>query len=241
MAERMPRVLHFDAADHVLVLEDLGAAADFSHLYASGRLDPERAAELLQWLAALHAAPIEPRHWPVLDNRAMRELNHAHIFEVPFADPPAVDLDALTAGLGDAARALREDADLRDAAVSLGQMYLNASGPSLLHGDYYPGSWLTHPTRGALVIDPEFGFFGPPEFDLGVCHAHLLMAGADVSLLDGYRAPDGFDRARSAQFAGIEIIRRLLGVAQLPLSMDLATRQALLSQARNLTVSGEVQ
>ena len=47
-----------------------------------------------------------------------------------------------------------------------GERYL-AEGSTLLHGDYYPGSWMTV-DDAVFVIDPEFSFKGFPEFDLGV-------------------------------------------------------------------------
>ncbi len=89
-------------------------------------------------------------------------------------------------------------------------------GATLLHGDFFPGSWL-HDDSAPWIIDPEFGFYGPPEFDVGVLLAHLNLAGQDDALSEhvweAYAAPGGFDRSLAQGFAGIEIIRRLLGVS----------------------------
>ena len=41
------------------------------------------------------------------------------------------------------------------------------NGDTLLHGDYYPGSWMRVRER-LYIIDPEFSFAGPKEFDLGI-------------------------------------------------------------------------
>ena len=72
------------------------------------------------------------------------------------------------------ARALQADACYVGIVRELGALYLQ-DGTSLLHGDYFPGSWL-QTAAGVRVIDPEFCFFGPPEFDVGVLLAHLHLA-----------------------------------------------------------------
>ena len=89
---------------------------------------------------------------------------------------------------------------------------------------------------GVKIIDPEFAFVGPPEFDIGVLLAHLQFAGfADPDLigaLGNYDAPSRFSFPLARAFAGIEVIRRLLGVAQLPLTADLETKRAWIETAR---------
>jgi len=62
-------------------------------------------------------------------------------------------------------------------AKELGDLYLS-DGPTLLHGDFYPGSWL-RTTQGIRIIDPEFAFTGAAEFDVGVFAAHLAFTGLD--------------------------------------------------------------
>ena len=116
------------------------------------------------------------------------------------------------------------------AAVSeLGNLYLETS-KTLIHGDYYPGSWLKVPA-GVKVIDPEFSFMGRAEFDLGVLMAHLKMSQNETLIneaLSYYHRPNGFDESMMWGFAGTEILRRLLGLAQLPLSMSLTEKEELM-------------
>ncbi len=120
----------------------------------------------------------------------------------------------------------------------------HGSRPALLHGDYYPGSWLAHPRKGVMIIDPEFAFVGPPEFDVGVLLAHLLMAGYEqpeiVMQLGNYCSPPRFSQLLAWAFAGMEVIRRLLGVAQLPLAAPPELRCAWLQTARALVTAWEV-
>ncbi len=229
----MPRLVGHDPHSGILALEDLGAARDLLGLYLGSRLPDGALPSLLSWLGALHAVSVDASLRGILQNRSMRLLNHAHIFQIPLQPDNGLDLDAILRGLRGAAAELKVDPALEDAARRLGAVYM-AEGPALLHGDFYPGSILLA-GDGLRVIDPEFGFLGPPEFDLGVFEAHLCMAGAstdayEVELARSY--PGSYDLGLLRAFAGIEIIRRVLGVAQLPLAAGLAERAAWLAQGR---------
>ena len=250
LSKRIPDILGFDPDNHLLCLQDLGVARDFTDMYSdhtrNDKQGDEQLSALMVWLAALHALPITPHRLPHgLDNRSMRELNHAHIFEIPLDPDNGL---ALVPGLDDVAAEYARDDKLQHAARRLGDLDLgradHESPDVLLHGDFYPGSWLRHPALGACIIDPEFAFLGAPEFDVGVLFGHLTMCGYQQpeltqllrSLLRSYEAPAGFDLDLAMGFAGIEIIRRLLGVAQLPLSADAATRLGWLASARGLVL-----
>jgi len=236
VAASMPRLLAADGAARLLMLEDLGAAADCTTLYHGQPFTDDELHRLGRLAAALHRETHGTTN-PAMTNRAMRELNHQHIFAVPWRRDGAaafgVDLDALAPGLYDAAERLRQMTHLRQRMHELGQCYL-ADGPSLLHGDLFPGS-LLRSDRGLRLIDPEFCHFGEPTFDLGVWLAHLAIAKRPAreahTFLNTYHAewPDApLDPALLAGFAGAEVIRRFIGVAQLPLPRDDEHRLALL-------------
>ena len=244
LSQYTPEVLGFDPASHLLCLEDLGPSSDFTDLYDlnAGNHDiaefDDELTSLVAWLSELHALPNLNEPMPQgLDNHAMRELNHVHIFEIPLTPDNGLTLDA---GLNSVAEEFAGDEELRERAIQLGQIYLGRgshdSATVLLHGDFYPGSWLKHPSTGTKVIDPEFAFLGPPEFDVGVLRAHLTMCGFEPSeltnLLDNYTTPKGFSDLLVKAFSGIEVIRRLLGVAQLPLCATIETKVAWLQSAR---------
>ncbi len=233
LARQTPALLGEDPANHLLWLEDLGDGGDLTGLYAGAAPADGTLVSLARWLAALHALPVDPSRVP--GNRAMRELNHAHIFEVPFDPDNGVDLSApLRAAQAELAACGRA----RRRAAELGAIYLGdapyPSRPALLHGDFYPGSWYVAGDRIA-VIDPEFAFVGPPEFDVGVMLAHLELAGLEPSrraaVTAAYGAPPGYDGDLAAAFAAMETVRRLLGVAQLPLAADDTQRLAWLQSA----------
>ena len=55
-------------------------------------------------------------------------------------------------------------------------------------------------------------------------------------IIEAYRAP--VDRQRLEGFAGAELMRRLLGVSQLPLQADLEQKRAWLDRSRRWVLGG---
>lgn len=240
VARMMPRVRGFDPEMHVLVLEDLGALMDLTAVYRGVRLPDAAIDDLSGYLAALHAGTRgKASRFPA--NAAMRRLNHEHIFVVPLDPANGLDLDAHEPGLRDAATPLLADAHVRSRFADLGERYLSA-GSCLIHGDYYPGSWVES-SRGVHVIDPEFAFAGDAEFDIGVALAHFRIADESGDAARRWLAAslEAHDRVGDAarldprlivDTAAVEIVRRIIGVAQLPLPKTHGRRAALLASAR---------
>ena len=104
----------------------------------------------------------------------MRKLNHEHIFVLPFLENNGLNLEDVQPGLWELSIPFTTNQAIKNVVDSVGERYLS-SGEILLHGDYYPGSWMTQ-ENNLYVIDPEFAFAGFAEFDLGVMAAHLIMA-----------------------------------------------------------------
>jgi 5-methylthioribose kinase len=241
VAAMMPRLMGIDRRSRMLMLEDLGPAGDYTWMYGGTSIESRDFDQLVRYLSVLHSSFLDSPRSPKFVNRAMRSLNHQHIFQIPLSEN-GPDLDAITPGLQSAADALRSDQDFVAEVASLGENYL-ADGRALLHGDFFPGSWVR--AGGAIrVIDPEFSFFGPPEFDVGVMLAHLFLAGQPTGiasrLFDVYQASDRgdrFDHDLAARFAGVEMMRRLVGVAQLPLTATMQKKQDWLAQARFLVTT----
>ena len=57
-------------------------------------------------------------------------------------------------------------------------------------------------------------------------------------LVDMYHADDRFDRDLAARFAGVEMMRRVIGVAQLPLVATLSEKRVWLERSRQLVCGG---
>lgn len=238
LTSRMARLLNTDVESRMLCLEDLGEAADMTDLYRDDMFyDTGDVEDLMDWLSKLHRVRLTGPE-PLLFNRGMRALNHAHIFRIPLDPDNGLDLDEVRDGLSDLAARAQADTALVEHVHTLGDLYLS-DGPTLLHGDFYPGSFL-RTDDGVRVIDPEFCCMGRAEFDVGVFLAHYLLSchSADEigSVLACYDARPGFDRRLVEKFAGVEIMRRLIGVAQLPIDCEDEALEELMDVGRRLVM-----
>lgn len=234
LASLSPKVLHYDAHNHLMLLEDLGEGSDFLSLYGGQRqLNSGEIQHLVDYLVHLHQ--LEIADFP--STRSMRTLNHEHIFNFPFLEENGFDLDSVQPGLQEASMPYKTDTFLKQRIQFLGNRYLT-DGEVLMHGDYYPGSWLQVAT-GIKIIDPEFGGLGDAEFDLGVFLAHLDLSGQaeelSVQVQKHYILTVNWSLVQ--QYRGVEILRRLIGIAQLPLSLSLDAKKTLLARARTYLIS----
>jgi 5-methylthioribose kinase len=243
IAQHMPKLLGFDSLERVLMLEDLKPAQDFTFLYRNQESSFEEAdfGVLIHYLVTLHRSFRGRQFAEDFSNSEMRALNHEHIFAFPLRAGNGLDLDSITPGLGALARQLQSDSCYQEQVRALGDRYLDPRGGTcLVHGDYFPGSWLKARDQ-VYVIDPEFCFFGPPELDLGMMIGHLYLARVSEELIDGvsnlYTAAVSINLSVALQFAGVEITRRLIGVAQLPLRYGFKEKLHLLELSRSLVLN----
>ncbi len=230
-----PALMAVDSTHLIMVTEDLGAGSDYTSIYMEGSDLPGAEIEaLFNYLAQLHHASqaINPAKFP--PNQELKKLNYAHIFDLPFRADNGFDLDAIQPGLGTLAVPVIQDKGLRTRLAELGKIYLG-TGPVLIHGDFYPGSWLRTPD-GLKVIDPEFAYFGQAEFDVGVMVAHLLLARIPLETvrqsLRVYLQECSLDAELLVEFAGTEVLRRILGLAQLPLDLSIPEKANLIDLAQ---------
>lgn len=240
IAVLMPKLLGIDTENNLIVTEDLGQSNDLSYLYQQGKeISKEELEALVSYLNLLHSSFRAENQIEHFKNKEMRALNHEHIFIYPFMEENGFDLDTIQNGLQKVAMEFKLDTELKNIIKTLGEMYLS-DGQTLLHGDYYFGSFLKT-TKGIKVIDPEFCFYGFPEFDLAVLIAHLLMADQTQDKIDlviqKYIKAVDFNETRLKQFVGVEIMRRIIGLAQLPLSLSLEKKIELLNKAKQMILN----
>ena len=230
----IPAILGYDADENLLLLEDLGHCEDLTSIYEHRGISPKAFDRLVFILGLIHNKQVG-KNFP--ENIEMRKLNHRHIFVLPFLENNGFNLDELQPGLSELSIPFTTNKALKNVVDSVGQRYLSP-GNTLLHGDYYPGSWMTE-NENLYVIDPEFAFAGFAEFDLGVMAAHLIMATGKKSHLNQIydRYQGTADKQLMSQVAGIEIVRRLVGLAQLPLERDIKEKRKLLKKARKLIMT----
>lgn len=234
LAQQLPKILAYDKQEYLMMMEDLGQCEDMTSVYQERRIPPENIAILTNFLSVIHQQKA-PDKYP--ENLSLRQLNHQHIFVLPFLENNGFQLDEVQTGLQAVSMAYKKEEGLKMIIDKIGQQYLSA-GNTLIHGDYYPGSWM-QANEQLYVIDPEFSFLGFPEFDLGVMAAHLLMATSNMEIpqviFQQYKGP--LDQQLSQQITGIEIMRRLIGLAQLPLERSLEEKVDLLQAARKMILA----
>ena len=240
LALRIPAILSADAEHNVLIMQDLGEGTPYVSYYQTheqisiGDLDI-----LVDFLIHLHGNHKLSDAHDRLSNIAMRQLNHEHMYVYPLSHDNGLNLDDISPGLQDYATELRSNKLLVNNMTELGKIYLS-DGDTLLHGDYFLGSWLRI-VDDIYVIDPEFGHHGTKEFELGVMLAHLMMAQQPEHYIDHcihrYTQSISIHIDLVMAFAGGEIIRRLCGLAQLPLSATLHQRQVLLDRAQDMVLN----
>ncbi len=236
IAARMPKPLDANFEAYALIFEDLGESNDFTSLYAGAKMSLEHIDELSEYLRHLHGIKLNHDQMRKLENRAMRELNHEHIFRFPLNESNGFDLDAITPGLQEAANVLIADSEYVSRVDELGSVYLS-NDKTLLQGDFFPGSWLLS-NQGLHVIDPEFAYCGHSEFDWAVWSAHMMLSRQPLSVIEAI-----LEKTRSKQldkisgFWGVEIMRRLIGVAQLPLNYGMEIKGPLLEISKELVAN----
>ncbi|APQ16898.1 phosphotransferase [Maribacter hydrothermalis] len=227
----LPNIIGFDAETYILVMEDIGDCDDMTFIYAQKHISNKQFKTLIKISHQIHSTT-PPSSFP--DNFEMRKLNHQHIFILPYLLDNGFSLDDIQPGLQELSMAYKNNNLLTNEITRMGEKYLS-KGDTLLHGDYYPGSWMSK-NEHIYIIDPEFGFVGFKEFDLGVMAAHLVIATHDISYIEKIEDyyPAKIDAHLLKKIAGIEIMRRLIGLAQLPINKTLEEKDALLTMAKNL-------
>jgi 5-methylthioribose kinase len=238
LSAQMPAFLFADEPAYFLGMSDLGEGNDFSTVYSGDRFSPEEFSQLLQFLLTLHASFRGRQNERDFSNHALRRFNHGHIFVVPMDPANGLDLDGITPGLAALAAELHNDRDYRAQVEEMGRYYLE-DGDTLIHGDFFPGSYL-RTANGLRVIDPEFCCFGRAEVELGIFIGHMLLAQQDrasiLGFLNGYQQAAPLAIEPVLRLAGVEIMRRLIGVAQLPVALDLEGKRRLLGTSRRLVL-----
>lgn len=226
-----PKAINYNAEHHILLIEDLGNGTDFSDMYAQDYTwKTSDFHSISQYLNALH--DLQVSNFP--DNLEMKKLNHEHLFHFPFVEENGFDLDTIQPGLQEISLPYKRDSELKSALETLGKRYLS-HGTTLLHGDFYPASWLKT-KHGVKIIDTEFAYMGDSEFDLGVLFAHFALAKMEASYQANFLKlyQHSYSQKLVNAYLGMEIMRRLIGIAQLPLSLTLDEKKSLLETARKL-------
>ncbi len=174
----VPEIFHFDADQAMIVMEFLSPHVILRRALIEGQQLPKIARDLGLFLArtlfrgsdlcmqtSLRKADLAL----FADNVELCDITESLVFSDPYFDAKlnrhtSPQLDGIV-------RELRADRDLKVAAQRLKHIFA-ATPETLLHGDFHTGSVMVTPDE-TRVIDPEFAFYGPMAFDVGMLLANF--------------------------------------------------------------------
>ncbi|MET3926773.1 S-methyl-5-thioribose kinase [Devosia sp. 2618] len=176
-----PQILHFDADQALIVMEFLSPHIILRRALIEGQQLPKIANDLGLFLArtlfrgsdlSMTARARKDDLALFADNAEVCDITEALVFSEPYFDAPrnrhtSPQLDGIVAQL-------RADRDLKVEAQRLKHLFA-ANAETMLHGDLHSGSVMVTPDE-TRVIDPEFAFYGPMAFDVGMLLANFWMA-----------------------------------------------------------------
>lgn len=192
----LPEVLHQDAQAACIILEDAGEA-----LPLEGRAIVPSIAKQLGWfLVSLHHHSRSVPACAHYRNEQVVGWQMACLFAAPRNHADA---------RGRWLARWRESSTIVRYALEDALAALERGGTSLVHGDYTPSNWVQN-GHGPRVVDGEFSFFGPPEYDMGTYLAGLMLerqghdtltAAVEVATQGCFR----YDFRLAAAFAGVHV------------------------------------
>ncbi len=175
-----PAVHHFDEAQALIAMEYLSPHVILRRALIEGRMPPKIGRDLGLFMArtlfrgsdlAMSAPERKADLALFADNVELCDITENLVFTDPYFAAPLnshnPELDAIV-------RTLRADRDLKVEAQHLKQMFASRA-ETLVHGDLHTGSIMVT-DDDTRVIDPEFAFYGPMAFDVGMLLANYWMS-----------------------------------------------------------------
>ncbi len=177
----VPEIFHFDEEQAIIIMEYLSPHIILRRALIEGQQLPKIANDLGLFLARtlfrgsdlcmdtkLRKADLAL----FADNVALCDITESLVFSDPYYNAKmnrhtTPQLDCIVA-------ALRADRDLKVAAQRMKHIFA-ATPETLLHGDFHTGSVMVTADE-TRVIDPEFAFYGPMAFDVGMLLANFWMS-----------------------------------------------------------------
>ncbi|MER8474372.1 S-methyl-5-thioribose kinase [Mesorhizobium sp. M1163] len=177
----VPDIYHFDEGQALIIMEYLSPHIILRRALIEGRQLPNIAKDIGLFMARtlfrgsdLHMATKDRKADLALfaDNVELCDITENLVFSDPYFDAKmnrhtSPQLDGIVAEL-------RADRDLKVEAQRMKHLFA-ANAETLLHGDLHSGSIMVTDTE-TRMIDPEFAFYGPIAFDVGMLLANFWMA-----------------------------------------------------------------
>ncbi len=243
MSRAVPVQYNFDADMAVIAMEDLRNARVLRDDLIAGRVDIAIPEQVGRFMAVVHSqtyvdnldSETAQHREQQFANTTMQAITADYVFTFPYTEH---ETNFWTPGLASDVQRLKMDADFLQWTAHLKQVFLTAQ-QGVTHGDLHTGSVLVQDDT-AKVIDAEFAFYGPVGFDLGLYWANYLLSyfshqgalsvqsalkAAVVQTWHTYSAEFKMVNAElkaqilqnifhdAVGFAGLEMLRRLIGAA----------------------------
>jgi 5-methylthioribose kinase len=232
----MPAFYLFDEENQLLILEDISDAENYYPIYKKHHINNEELQQIVKWLNHLHRVRLQPKEKALLENENLKTYYVSSFFDFPDKIKYAPD-HALAAEM----KLITDNSQIHEAIQSLKNSY-QQGGFTLLHGDYQPGNWLSS-DGGVYIIDPKFSTFGRPEIDLGSLVGHLLLASlpaTKIEMVFDIYEDKTIDKELTFRFAGLEMIRRLIGVYPILFPATVKQKRSKLNDAIQLLKGRQV-
>ena len=239
----VPAQYDFDPEAAVIAMEDLRDARVLRDDLINGTVDTAIAEQIGRFMGIAHSRThinnidntVAQHYKQQFANTTMQAITADYVFTFPFTEH---ETNFWTPGLESEIQQLKADTDFLAQAADLKQIFLTAQ-QGITHGDLHTGSVLVQ-NNTAKVIDAEFAFYGPVGFDLGLYWANYLLAHfahqdnphiqSAIKTAIGqtwqtyttqFEMTDTELKAKTLEnifheaigFAGLEILRRLIGAA----------------------------
>ncbi|MGK6328230.1 S-methyl-5-thioribose kinase [Erwinia sp. DT-104] len=183
------KILHYDPALAVMVMEDLSSHAIWRGEQVKGIDYPQAAAQLGEYLAQTLFHTSDFYQHPYQKKADVIRFTNPELCDITeelfFNEPYEVhERNGYPRALESLVAQLRTDNELRHKVAALKHRFLS-NAEALLHGDVHSGSIFVA-ENSLKVIDAEFGFYGPMGFDVGSALGNLLI---NYCALPGLLAP----------------------------------------------------
>lgn len=176
----VPEIYHFDEAQALIVMEYLTPHVILRRALIDGRKLPRIGRDLGLFAArtlfrgsdlSMTARQRKQDLALFADNVELCDITENLVFTDPYFE---AELNRHTPGLEPLVAELRADRDLKVEAQRLKHLFA-AKAETLLHGDLHTGSIMVT-EEDTRIIDPEFAYYGPMAFDVGMLLANFWMS-----------------------------------------------------------------
>lgn len=176
----VPEVYHFDEEQAIIIMEFFTPHAILRKKLIAGEKVTDLAETLGNFCARtafrgsdLFMATADKKADAAiyLGNSELMAITENLIFTDPYFD---AELNNHTEGLEPLVATLRGDIEMKTAVQEM-LLKFSSNAETLLHGDLHSGSVMCTDDE-SKVIDPEFGFYGPMGFDIGMLVSNYLMS-----------------------------------------------------------------